>query len=434
MRPRTVVLLAALVVTALVLAAVGWVNAPTTLRIAVGPADRDHARLVSAFTQKLSDDRSAVRLKVVRNDSLAENVRQIDAKATDLAVARSDHMPRDGQTLAILHHDPVLFAAAPAARVHRVRDLAGKRVALLRLSEENRALLQFILKQDKLNLDRVTLSEVALAEVDDLVRARRIDAVMIVAPLQGSLAEAAVDAVAEGAGVQPVLFGVDDAEALAQRNPAYESLEVPRGIFGGAPPLPHEVVSTLAVSYRLVARNAVDEELAGTLTKLLFAARPALAQQVPLAGAIEALDPDEAASLGLHPGARRYYAGEQRSFIERYADWAYLGVGAATMVASAIGGLLGLSVKRQHRDAVRITQALQALLGQVRAAPDAATLETLQQQADALLIDAVERVNRHELDASHFATLSVINQNVSLAVQRRERQLLAAAVADFSLS
>jgi hypothetical protein len=121
-------------------------------------------------------------------------------------------------------------------------------------------------------------------------------------------------------------------------------------------------------------RTSVSDSVVRDLTRLLFTLRPPLVAQVRTASLIEALDPDEAAASGLHPGARAYLAGDQQTFIQRFSDWAYLGIMVLTMLASGMGALISHLASRRQAAAARSTHDLQRLLGQIRTADDLAQL------------------------------------------------------------
>lgn len=435
--PRPAMLMAiALLLAAVLLAVMVYIwTKPTVLRVAVGPDDRGHAQLMAAFAQRLNIDHAPIRLRLVRKNSLNEAAQAVDAKEADLAVVRSDHMPRDGQTLAILNHAPLLFVAPASSKLRKTGQLVGKRVGILRGTSDNQNLLQDVLNGSGARTATVHMVVLNPSEIATAFQTHAIDAFMVASPLQGGMIERVLEAAAPVGGA-PVLFGLEEAEALARRNRAYESLEVPAGSFAGTPPRPASALTTLAVTQQLVARSSLDDTDAGDLTKLLFTKRAALAAQAPQANAIEALDPDDAANAGLHPGARAYYAGEQLSFIERYADWAYIGMAIATMVASSFGALFTYFRSRKQQAAANLIYKVQQVLAQVRDCDSMQQLNELQRDADDLLGDAIGRYQQGEMNAEQFSTFTIVNQNLNFAIQQRETQLtgLRSALSDGQLS
>ncbi len=398
-------------------------SAPTTLRVAIGPEDRDHARLMAAVAQKLTQDRASVRLKLLRKGGLAENAAMVDDGEADLAVVRSDHMPKDGQTVALLQRDPVLFVALPGARVTQVADLRGRRIGMLAINDDNQRLLQNVLRQEQLELGQVNLISLTVGDIPRALTERRVDAVMTMSPLQGSLLDGIQSAFTDMGLKTPLVFGVKDAEAVAHRRPELEVYEVPRGAFGSHPPRPEDDMSTVSLSHRLVARSSLSDRTVSDFTRLLFGSRAALVSQNPLAQTIEALDPDEAAALEMHPGARKYFSGEQQTFIERYGDWAYIGLTLVTMVASGLGALFSFISARRQTVASRCMQDIHAVLEKVKAAHSTAELSGLRRDADGLLADVVARRTRGDIGDDPFLAFTILHQSVGLELRHREWQL-----------
>lgn len=148
-RVGSIIVTAALAALALVALGLSIYALPTRLTVAVGPDDREHTRIMTAFARKLQQDRAPVRLSLLRLDSFGDASRAMEGGRADLAVVRSDLMPRNGQSVAVVAELPVLFmapVAAPAGRrVRRVADLAGRRVGVTRGTPENLALLDTVL-------------------------------------------------------------------------------------------------------------------------------------------------------------------------------------------------------------------------------------------------------------------------------------------------
>src|SRR5215831_17312617 len=120
-----------------------------------------------------------------------------------------------------------------------------------------------------------TLQRVALApgEIGTAIRQKRVDAMFALGPAgPGPLADV-VTAVAK-AGKGPLhIVEIEAAEAMAQRFPFLESADIPAGAFGTTPLRPEDSVTTLAVTWRLVARASLPNYVAGEVARLLFATK-----------------------------------------------------------------------------------------------------------------------------------------------------------------
>ena len=67
----------------------------------------------------------------------------------------------------------------------------------------------------------------------------------------------------------PVLIPIECAGAIAEKERAYESVEVPKGTLRGSPPLPDDDLTTLRVTFYLVAKKQLEADLITELTQRL---------------------------------------------------------------------------------------------------------------------------------------------------------------------
>ena len=186
----------------------------------------------------------------------------------------------------------------------------------------NRRLLQTVLAHYEVPRDSVaTVPLASPAEAEDALRSKRVAAVLTVGTLTGRSVTETVLSTTQAAAGAPVFIPINEANAIVQRSPAFETVEVVRGTFGGTPPRPVESFHTLGVSHRLVADAKLEDSVIAELTRLIFLMRPTIASEVPLANRIEAPDTSKSSSLPVHAGAAAYYEGEVQTFFERYGDW-----------------------------------------------------------------------------------------------------------------
>ncbi len=406
---------------------------PTRLTVAVGPDERDHARLMTVFARKLQSDRAPVRLTLVRKENYASLAAALDSGEVDLAVVRSDVMPRRGLTVAVLSQMPMVFIVPGGAPVRTLGDLKGRRVGVLRGTDENMALLGNVLGHAGVDPAKVTRLPLAPEEVAAVIEQRRVDVVMSVGPPQGN-SGARVQAMAQRAAPRQLrVFGIDEAEAVAAADPVLEAIELPRGALVATPALPADVLPTLAVTQRLAARTALSQSVVFDLTRLLFTSRVALAAETPLAKQIHAPETDTgealSAALPLHPGAAAYLAGDQNRFFDRYGDLFYIGSMLLTGLASGIGALISFMLAGRRRNAAQFTRQLLDLLARARQAPDEAALQQVEQQADDLLALAFGRLSSGDIGSEQFDTFATVNESVQQAIARRAAQLRAAGAA-----
>jgi TRAP-type uncharacterized transport system substrate-binding protein len=116
------------------------------LKVAVGPADGDDAKLIAAIGRHLERDRARTRFVIISANDPAESAKALESGHADLAVIRSDvAVPPNGATIIILHNDAVTLATPPASKTTKVTDLRTKQVGVFPPTAENAALLDAIL-------------------------------------------------------------------------------------------------------------------------------------------------------------------------------------------------------------------------------------------------------------------------------------------------
>ena len=79
MRPTSVIAIVGFVLLGLLAVALAVMQMPARLRVAVGPEEFDHARLMAAFARKLNADRAPVRLTLIRKPDFAAQAAAVDS-------------------------------------------------------------------------------------------------------------------------------------------------------------------------------------------------------------------------------------------------------------------------------------------------------------------------------------------------------------------
>ena len=428
MRPSAIIAIVTFLLLGAIAAVLAVMQMPTRLRVAVGPDDLEHTRLMTTFARKLQADRAPVRLTLVRRKGYREQAEAVDKGEADLAVVRSDLMPRTALTVAVLHEVPVVFVVGTRARLRSVNDLVGKRVGVMPGTPENLALLATVLKQSGIDSARVTGVPLTAEQLASALDERHIDALMPIGTMMGTPRERIEHALHRGAKAWPV-FGVDEAEAVVRRDPALALIEIPRGALLARPAVPAETLTTVAVTQRLVARHSLSQQTVAEVTRLLFSGRVGMADDEASAKLMRAPQTDTAeglsATLPLHPGAAAYLSGDQQTFFDRYGDLFYIGSMLATTLFSGVGALISYTLARQRRNAAKFTRQLMDLLSRARLAQAPEELQAVVKDADALLAQAFVKVSDGAIGSEQFDTFATVNDSVLQAIERRDRELRA---------
>jgi TRAP-type uncharacterized transport system substrate-binding protein len=434
-----------------------FLSQPESLRIAVGPPNSEDVRVVQAIASQLSRDRANIRLQVnVVEGGPASAAAAIDKDQADLAVVRRDvAMPRDGQAVAILRKNVVVFvvpSAPPAAKakkgkaapkakesVDKIEGLVGRRLGVVGRTPVNIDLLKVILRQYNILSDqivmlkaedltkpneagKISVFQIEISNISSAIRDSNLDAVMTVGPVSSPITADVIAAATRGKE-PPTFLAISAAEAIAERNPIYESSEIKAGAFGGSPPRPEESVDTIEVSHFIVASKKLHESTVADFTKQLFSIRQSLFSEMASAAKIEKPDTDKDAPVPVHPGASAFLDGELKSFFDRYNDLLYWGLMVFSLFGSGIAGLLSYS---KADDRVRRLHALERLIAiakAARVADSVQAIEALQDEVDEIHVGMIREVETNTLDETAVLAYGVSFEQAHLAIADRRAVL-----------
>jgi TRAP-type uncharacterized transport system substrate-binding protein len=419
---------------------------PTTLRIAVGPANGEDAHLVQAIAQQLTRDRAAIRLKPILKDNTNDSAAALDADQADLAVIRRDRAyPKQGLAIAVLRENVVvMIVPAPGSlatgatsakrtktakpkKIEKVEQIAGHTVGVIGRSGGNTDLLNLVLKQYEIPPDKVKIVSLDPDDVKAALRNNPVDVIFGAGPVTSHFFADAI-AAASKSDDQPKFLEIGGAAAIAKRLPVYEASEIKKGVFGGHSPLPEDDVDTISFSHYIVARKALSDGLAGDVTKLLFGVRQSLASDYPAIAQMTKPDTDKDAAVLAHPGAAAFIDDDQKTFFDKYSDFIYLGI----MVFSGFGsGAAWLASYSRADDRIRKLRALDMLLDIASTARLAETheqLDKLRRDVDELLRRTMHQVERKDLDESAMVAFSIALNQAQGAVSERRAILTAQGV------
>jgi TRAP-type uncharacterized transport system substrate-binding protein len=427
---------------------------PQTLRFAVGPPGSEDTKVVQAIAAQMARDRANIRLRVNVLEGPAAAAAAIDDGKADLAVIRRDvGMPKEGQAVAILRKNVVVFIVPPAAAtakakgrrtktaakakepVEKIEELVGRRVGIVGRTQTNIDLLKAILKQynidgNKIAMlgagdlakpndpEKVNVVQLDTAGVSSAIRDSNPDVIMAVGPVSSPLTADAIAAATHGKQ-PPSFLKIDAAEAIAERNPIYESTEIKAGAFGGSPPRPEESIDTIEVSHYIVARKKLPEETAADFTKQLFAVRQNLMTEMTSAAKIEKPDTDKDAAVPVHPGAAAYLDGDLKTFFDRYNDLLYWGLMVFSFFGSALAGLLSYTKADDRVARLRALARLVEISVSARSAETMQALDALQDELDKIQARMVREVEDNTLDETAMMAYAVSFEQARLALTDR---------------
>lgn len=385
-----------------------WYSRPTTLTIAVGSLDGEASRLVSALASKLAQQKAPVRLSMVEAGSALDAANVFSSEEVDLAVVRGDVGDLSkAQAVAIVARTAVLLVAPPGSGITDITGMKRASVGVIG-GDINKRLIKVLSDEYDFPRAGVTLKNLALPDVRRALEAKEVRAILIVMPLAERYLSLLRGLFPQSAKSGPVLIPIESAGAIAERDRAYESFDVPKGTLRGSPPNPSDDVTTLRTSFYLVAQKKLDSDLVTDLTESLMNARRDLLPEYPLLGQITTPDTDASAYIPLHPGAAAFYNGTQESFLDKWGNIIFL----APMIAGALASILAAAWKFLRAGGPQTPEqaldALYALGRRIRICGSAAELDEIEQD-----IDRVLQAQRLKAAAGEEETRDVTALNVA---------------------
>jgi TRAP-type uncharacterized transport system substrate-binding protein len=385
-----------------------WYTRPTALTIAVGSLDGEAGRLVSAIAGKLAQSKAPVRLSMVQTPGPLESADAFASGKVDLAVVRGDVGDlSQAQAVIVLAHATVLLIAPPGSTISDLAELKRAAIGVIG-AEANQKLIKVLSDEYDLARAGVTFKPLAPADARRALDSKDVRAILVVMPLTEKYLSLLRNVFPHTGRAGPVMIAIESAGAIAERERAYESFDVPKGTLRGAPPIPPDDLTTLQTSFYLVAQKKLGNDLIGDLTQSIMSARRELLPELPALSQIATPDTDAGAYIPLHPGAAAVFDGTRESFLDQWGNAIFL----APMIAGGLASLLAAAWKfLRPVEAPARQEALDALyaLGpRIREAGRIADLEEIERE-----IDQVLRTQRSQLVADDNAERAVTAVNVA---------------------
>jgi hypothetical protein len=414
---------------ALALAAIGCAGliwyigfAPHHLKIAVTPPDTNLSRFLGALSSTLERENAGVRLQVLRFRTPEAVSEAIRTRRADLAVVRSDlPLPPSTLSVAAFQEFIVMTLARPDGQIATFGDLAGKRVAVAGSDPANLALFHMFARQHRIDLATTrTVEASGPADVAELAEKKQIDAVFAVGPRGNPNISGTYESFADAIGSPPVFIALGDIKGRPAFNPAFTRGEIAAGeIRAATPRAPDKAVRTITFPALIVARNAVQNAAILELTRNLFAYRLSLASRFPVAARLTALPTKRDSPFPLHPGAAVYYNASEVPFLEKYSDLLWLALFGTSGIASILVWLWRLATPRTQRTISAERSRLAELIAEARAARSPLELDTIQREADGIVIAIADQLYDGTIDATSQPSFDLLLSRLNAAIDVR---------------
>jgi TRAP-type uncharacterized transport system substrate-binding protein len=401
-----------------------WYVRPVTLSIAVGSLDGDAPKIMSALASRLTVNNAPVRLKVVETTGPIASADAFSSGKTDLAVVRGDVGDlSQAQAIVVLTQAVALLVAPPGSAI---TDMAGLKRATVGVvaGDTNQKIVSVLTKTYDLDRANVVFKNVALDQVRRALDSKEIRAVLLVMPLSDKYLSLVRGLFPQNAKTAPVLIPIENAGAIAEEERAYESFDVPKGTLRGSPPVPEDDVTTLRVSFYIVGKKSLNNDMIAGFTQAITSARRDVLAESPVLAQFKAPDTDAGAYLPVHPGAAEFYNGSQQTFLDKWSNAIFLApiaLGALATVLAAAWRFLRSGELGPREPAL---DSLYALGRRIRHAENIAELSEIENQIDEVLSAQRARSGEAE-DTLDTATLNVAAHRLENLIHDRRAALAA---------
>ncbi|MDB5641698.1 MAG: hypothetical protein JWN07_1015 [Hyphomicrobiales bacterium] len=406
-----------------------YVTRPSQFAVAVGNHGSNEQVLIDAFAAALRETRSSITIQPVFYEDMAQAAEAFQQGRAPFAVVRPDlELPNNGLTVAILREEALIVASPVSKKIADIADLNGKRVALVDMNAGDKSLLLRVLSSYDLTEKEIRFTSTTAAQTPGL--AKQIDAIAFVAAPVSSEAGQLIRNYARASGGEINIVPIDEAEALSLRFPVFTEIKIPAGAFGGRPKKPTEELTTIGVSYRLMASARTDRGPVSEVTANLFRLRSRISSATATINLLKPPDTDSAtsAALPVHPGAVDYLNREQLTFMDRWGDWLWLGLFAGGGFTSVFAWISQLFA-RQKREAVdEVLESLSALLARARKSETQEELAEVTLQLDDVVRQAIRFTRRGLTNTRVMSALMMAIDSTRSAIGDRRRAIDEGAV------
>lgn len=405
---------------------------PVVLSIAVGSTDGEANSLVSAIAAQLAASGSHVRMNVIDSGTALKASEMLTTGRTQLAIVRGDTGNlSDARSVLLLSHGVVLILAPPGGP-DSLGDLRNATIGVLG-GEINRPVVEALKQVYQFDRAKVRFQDLAIAKTEGAAPLGQDQAILAVVPLtERYLAKVRQYFQKAEKGNAAKLLEIGSAGAVANVAQYYESYDIPKGTLRGAPPVPSDDLTSLRVSYFLVAHKSVDASVVTDLTQSLIGVRRDLLTEYPVLAQAAAPSTDADALIPIHPGAATYYNGNQQSFFDKYDDKIYYG-------SLVLGSLISVVVAawrfaRSGPESESMLQPLYELGKEIQSARSESALDEIEKRIDEILKSELSRSTDGEgADSADMAALGLAAHRLQYLMSHRRatlRQTMSGAKAE----
>lgn len=405
-----------------------WYARPASLTLAVGSPDGEAGKIASLLEGKLAQSNARVRLKLVPMPGPVEAATAFSTDSVDLALVRGD-VGELGEARAVLviAHPVVLLVAPPGSAWTDISDIKRATIGVIS-GTANAKLVEVLTREYNLPRAGVSFKELAPDDARKALSSKEVQAVLLTVPLTEKYLSFIRGLFSQNSRAGPAMISIESAGAIAERERAYETFDVPKGTLRGSPAIPQDDLTTLRTSLYLVARKSLGDELVGDLAEALMNARRELLAEIPTVALIAAPDTDAGAFVPVHSGSAAFFEGTRESFLDRWGNAIFL----APMVLGVLASILAAGWKflrdGESKPEEETLDALYALGPRIRLAGRQTELDQIEEEIDVVLRRQRQRARSEGHEARDVTAVNVAahrlenvihDRRIALASQQR---------------
>lgn len=397
-----------------------WLGSSRVQRVAIagGPAGSETLVLTEAIAKVLNQKKLGFRLLVFETGGSRQNLELLEKGRVDLAEIQGDTPVSDRiMGVTTLYQDAYHLITRGEAGLGTFADLAGHRVAIPPQSSGQFNSFWFLARHFGITDDLPRALPMSEDAANFAMELGQVDAVFRVrAPGNDAIRQLIGDRNLQ-------LIALEQAEALALKQPAIAPGMIPRGSYRGSPALPAQNLDTAVVDRLLVARADLDEGLVYKITRAIYENRSEILDHTLLAGFIGPLPDDSDSVITAHPGARAYFDREKPGIMQRNARLVSAILYVVAIVVSALLALRTHWVRSRRLRMHGFNRRLMEMAALARAAHGSEDLLVHKHELMDILEEVVTDLEREKVSQDEFEHFSFTWQAVDALV--RDRLLIA---------
>jgi TRAP transporter TAXI family solute receptor len=393
------------------------------LRIATGRQGSEYNAFGKALKTIIERHHRRLRIELVTTtQGSRDSMERLNRNEVDLALAQND-TPGLGsvRSIALLFPEVLQLYVRDEASVCRVGQLRGKRISTLPEGSGTASSLENLLEHYRSTPD-ANFAEIVYSEPNqahEKFRDRQVDAAFHII----ALGEVAKDCIGPSLRTGGRLLPVEQIAALKWEHPYLEPATIPKGFYGGYPPLPQTDIPTAAVRAVLLVREGLDHDIVCQITRTLYEHRNELITANSLAVHMSRPNKPEEMLFPLHRGARAYYNRDKPGILITYADLLTLSFSVTVLCVSGIWHLrLRLAQRRKDRADTYNLEILN-LVDRVHKIDDHGELEEVHQCLFDIFRRVVEDVAQERVSSESFQLFAFPWEMAIGAIRHRELTL-----------